>query len=133
MTPRSDGVLIVKGIVGRDIDAAQARTGAALAARNALAAISAEIGGSHNIKRCLRMTVYIAIDDGFEDLSLIADAASDALAEHFGERFQPPVRSAIGVRGLPSGAPVEIELTVAVRRGQFLRRFAKWAGGDGVS
>lgn len=114
MTPRQDGVLIVRGIVGRDVEIAEARNGAALAARNALAAISSQVGGSHNIERCLRMTVYIAIEDGFEQLSLIADAASDALAEHFGARFQPPVRSAIGVRGLPSGAPVEIELTAAV-------------------
>ena len=114
MTPRRDGTLIVRGIVGRDVNVAEAREGAALAARNALSAISAAAGGLDNVERCLRMTVYIATDDGFEDLSLIADAASEALAEHFGSRFLPPVRSAIGVRALPSGAPVEIELTAAV-------------------
>ena len=114
MTPRQDGRLLVRGLVGRDVGTAETRDGTALAARNALGAISAQIGGIQHIERCLRMTVYIAIVDGFEDLSLIADAASEALAEHFGARFQPPVRSAIGVRGLPSGAAVEIELTVAV-------------------
>lgn len=113
MTPRREGKLVVRGRVGGAAGIDDARSGAALAARNALSAITALVGGLDKIERCLKMTVYIAIEDDFEDLSTIADAASEELAKIFGTRFKPPVRSAIGVRGLPSGASVEIELTAS--------------------
>jgi enamine deaminase RidA (YjgF/YER057c/UK114 family) len=49
--------------------------------------------------------------EGFEELSAVADGASEVLRAEFGRL---PVRSAIGVRALPSGAPVEVELTAGV-------------------
>ena len=114
MTPRVNGKLQVRGLVGREVDVDAARAAAALAAGNALAAISALVGGVSHVQRCLRMTVYLAIEDGFEDLSLVADAATAVIAEHLGEAALP-VRTTIGVRGLPSdGHQVEIELTAAV-------------------
>jgi enamine deaminase RidA (YjgF/YER057c/UK114 family) len=111
MTPRRDGVLIVTGVVGRDLDIARARDAAGLAARNAIAAL----GGAAVISRCLRMTVYIACAPEFLELSAVADGASDALAECLGPEALP-ARSAIGVYALPAGAPVEVELTAALAR-----------------
>ncbi|MFC9552843.1 RidA family protein [Rhodococcus sp. NPDC056960] len=113
MTPRRDGVLTVAGVVGRDLDLPQAREAAGLAARNAMAAVAAAVGGTAAISRCLRMTVFVACTRDFRDLSAVADGASDVLVESLGQDALP-VRSAIGVYALPSGAPVEIELTVAV-------------------
>lgn len=106
MTPREDGRLVVTGLAGRDLDVAQARGAAALAARNAVAALSA--GHAGRIRRWLRMTVYVACADGFTDLSAVADGASEVLD---GLGLGRPARSAIGVRALPGGAPVEVELT----------------------
>jgi enamine deaminase RidA (YjgF/YER057c/UK114 family) len=60
------------------------------------------------------MSVYIACVDGFTDLSAVADGASEALEAHLGPVAGRPARSAIGVRALPGGAPVEIELTAVV-------------------
>ncbi len=107
MTPRVDGRLTVTGLVGRDVDVAEARRAAALAARNAVAACRGEPGG---IRRWVRMTVYVACADGFTELSAVADGASAALAE-LTPALGRPARSAIGVRALPGGAPVEVELT----------------------
>jgi enamine deaminase RidA (YjgF/YER057c/UK114 family) len=108
MTPRVDGVRTVTGLVGRDLDVAAASRAAALAARNAVAAVTG--GRPGRVRRWLRMTVYVACADGFTELSAVADGASSAL-EELTPGIGRPARSAIGVRALPGGAPVEVELT----------------------
>lgn len=113
MTPRVDGQLFVRGVVGHDLEVGEARAAAAVAARNALSAVAGAAGGLDQIERCLRLSVFVACADGFEQLSAVADGATAAIAEHVGSD-RLPARSAIGVRALPSGAPVEVELTAAV-------------------
>jgi enamine deaminase RidA (YjgF/YER057c/UK114 family) len=115
MTPRVDGVLVACGRVGSEIPPDHARALARRAAENALAAIAAAAGGIGNVVQCLRMTVYIAATEGFTDHSAVADGASEALGARLGERGAV-ARSAIGVAGLPGGAPVEVDLIAAVRR-----------------
>jgi enamine deaminase RidA (YjgF/YER057c/UK114 family) len=112
MTPRRYGDLVVAGIVGRDVDLPTAREAAGLAAGNALTAL-VEAVGLANIVRALKMTVFIAAVDGFAAHSAVADGASAVLRERLGERGVV-ARSAVGVRTLPSGAPVEVELVAAV-------------------
>lgn len=114
MTPRIDGVLPLQGVVGEDVPAEQARVLAARAAANALAAVADAVGGLDNVIRCLQMTVYIAAAVGFAGHSAIADGASEALRTQLREHGEV-ARSAVGVSSLPSGAPVEVSLTVAVR------------------
>jgi enamine deaminase RidA (YjgF/YER057c/UK114 family) len=114
MTPRVDGVLVARGSVGAEISAEQASELAGLAASNALSAIAAAVGGVHNVVRCLRLTVYIAAAAGFTGHSSVADGATIALRDRLGERGST-ARTAIGVAGLPGGAPIEVELTAAVR------------------
>ncbi|MFD1519091.1 RidA family protein [Pseudonocardia yunnanensis] len=116
MTPRRDGVLTVVGLVGEDVDVPAAAAAAGVAATNALVAVAEAAGGLHRIERCVRMTVYVACAEGFTALSAVADGASDVLAERLGEHALP-VRAAVGVRALPGGAPVEVELTAAVKAG----------------
>lgn len=113
MTPRIDGVLIERGIVGEGVTEADARHAAGVAALNALAAVAESLGGIHHIARCLRMVVYVACTPHFEHHSFVADGASEAIREYLGDHGLP-VRTAIGVQSLPGGAPVEVELTVAV-------------------
>jgi enamine deaminase RidA (YjgF/YER057c/UK114 family) len=114
MTPRVNGELIRRGIVGADVSAEHARELAGLAAGNALAAIADAVGGLENIERCVRLSVYIAAAPGFAAHTAIADGASERLHAVLGERGAA-ARSAIGVASLPSGAPLEVELTAAVR------------------
>jgi enamine deaminase RidA (YjgF/YER057c/UK114 family) len=113
MTPRRDGRLVVRGVVGRDVDVAAAREAAGLAAGNTLTAVAEALGGLDAVTRCVKMTVFIAAVDGFTEHAAVADGASAVLRERLGERGVV-ARSAIGVRTLPSGAPVEVELVAAV-------------------
>jgi enamine deaminase RidA (YjgF/YER057c/UK114 family) len=115
MTPRRYGELLVQGVVGRDLDVADAREAAALAADNAVTAL-VEAVGLAGIERAVKMTVFIAAVDGFTAHSTVADGASRVLRERLGERGAV-ARSAVGVATLPSGAPVEVELVAAVRPG----------------
>ena len=110
MTPRRDGALAYSGIVGATLSLEQAQAAAALAATNALSAAWAAAPGHPTSMTCLRMTVYVACAPGFTELSAVADGASAALEEKLGAAALP-ARSAIGVLALPSGAPVEVELT----------------------
>lgn len=113
MTPRVNGELTVHGTVGDDLSIAEATSAARLAAANALAAVAQAAGGLGRIVRCLRLTVYIASAPGFTAHSAVADGASAALADLLGDRGAA-ARTAIGVASLPSGAPVEVELTAAI-------------------
>lgn len=113
MTPRVGGELQVHGIVGADLSLDDARRAAAMAAGNALRAIASEADGLDGIAQCLRMTVFIACVTEFTEHSRVADGASDVLSALLGERGIG-VRSAVGVRCLPSGAPVEVELAAAL-------------------
>lgn len=113
MTPRRNGRLVVRGVVGADVDLAAARKAAALAAGNTLTAVTEAVGSLDVVARCLKLTVFIAAVDGFTEHAKVADGASAVLAERLGERGVV-ARSAIGVRTLPSGAPVEVELVAAV-------------------
>ncbi|MFC4003515.1 RidA family protein [Prauserella oleivorans] len=113
MTPRVAGTLQTRGLVGRDLSLAEAQQAAALAASNALRAVAEAAGGLDRIERCLRMTVFLACTEEFTAHSAVADGASAALRAWLGDRGAV-VRSAVGVRCLPSGAPVEVELTAAV-------------------
>lgn len=113
MTPRVNGELVNRGSVGRDLSVSDARDAAAVAASNAIAAVADAIGGLDRVQRCLRMTVYVSCGADFIEHSKVADGASEVLRDWLGERGAV-ARSAVGVASLPSGAPVEIELTVAV-------------------
>jgi enamine deaminase RidA (YjgF/YER057c/UK114 family) len=114
MTPRQGGRLVARGVVGLDLSVEEARKAAYIAATNALTAIAEAIGGVERIDRCLKLTVYIACAATFTRHSEVADGASDALQEWLGHR-SVPARAAIGVASLPSGAPVEVELTAVTR------------------
>lgn len=127
MTPRRDGRLVVTGLVGGEVDVAAARDAAGIAAENALAAVAALVGGLPEVERVVRLGVFVACVDGFTEASAVADGASEALVRHL-PGAGLPARTAVGVRALPAGAPVEVELVVAVRPG-YRRRIARWRGG----
>lgn len=113
MTPRVDGTLLCTGQVGAEVSLDQARDLAGYAVANALSALAEAVGGVDRITQCLRLTVYIATAPGFTAHSQVADGASVVLQERLGRRGAV-ARSAVGVASLPSGSPVEVELSVAL-------------------
>lgn len=59
----------------------------------------------------VKMVVFVAVEDQFTDLPAVANGASDVLSAVFDS---VPARSAVGVRTLPLGVPVEVELVLAL-------------------
>ena len=87
--------------------------GARVAALNALAAAADVAGGVNNIRRVVRVVVYVASTADFTAQPAVANGASELFGEIFGDAGRH-IRSAIGVASLPLGAPVKVELTVQV-------------------
>ena len=73
-----------------------------------------ETGLNNRIERILTMTVFVACVPDFVEQPVVADGASRVLQDIFGDAGRH-TRSAIGVAALPRGAPVEVEITAALR------------------
>ena len=112
--PRLEGVLRFHGKVGTDLDLDAACEAARLCGMQCVAALAHALGGTDRVLRALKLTGFVASATGFTQQPLVIDAASAVLVELLGPAGQH-ARSAIGVAELPHGAPVEVELVVALR------------------
>lgn len=109
MTPRAGGAMAATGALGAGLDVPDVRPLAALAARRAVDAgrRAAEAAGVR-LATAVSMTVYVAATPEFTQHSRVADGASEAVRALLGG--PAPARAAVGVSGLPSGAPVEVSV-----------------------
>lgn len=115
--PFVDGALPVTGRVGEGpglVAPARAAELAATCALNALAAVADLVGDLDAVVRVVRLVGYVASDPEFTGQPAVVNGASALLGEVFGSAGAH-ARSAVGVAALPLGAPVEVELVVAVR------------------
>jgi enamine deaminase RidA (YjgF/YER057c/UK114 family) len=110
----ADGTLRATGLLGRELTTPDGAACAEQCAWNALSVLRATLGSLDRIERVLTMTVFIACVPDFVEQPAVADGASQVLVRLFGDDGRHS-RSAIGVAALPRGAPVEVEVTVAVR------------------
>jgi len=113
MLPLINGKLARQGKVGEDLRIEEAGEDVRTAVINALSVLKADIGTLNNVKRCVKITGYIASSPNFTDQPLVLNAASDLLLEIFGEAGRH-ARVAVGVNVLPLNAPVEIEFIFEV-------------------
>ncbi|MFZ2100522.1 MAG: RidA family protein [Oricola sp.] len=111
--PLKDGAMIHKGLLGRDLTVDEGREAARLCAINVLAQARTALGDIEKIKRIVKITVFVASTPDFVEQHLVANGASDFLAEALGERGKH-ARSAVGTVSLPLNAPVEIEAIIEV-------------------
>lgn len=111
--PMRDGQLAFSGKLGRDLTAEQGMEAARLALLNALAIARQELGTLDRIKRVVKVVGYVASAEGFVQQPQVLNGASDLLVEIFGEAGRH-VRVAVGAAELPRGAPVEIEIILAI-------------------
>ena len=109
--PLRDGKLASTGLVGADLDVVAGQGTARQCAINILAQAKAALGSLDSVARIVKITVFVASAPGFTQQHLVANGASDLLAEVFGEAGQH-ARSAVGVASLPLDAPVEIEAII---------------------
>lgn len=112
--PHIDGRAVHPGIVGRDVDVAQAKLGAEQAALQALSALAAELGNLDRVARIVRVGVYVASTPEFTEHADVGNGATELLIRLFGEEGRP-ARVSMGVAALPLGASVEVELLVRLR------------------
>jgi len=106
--PLKNGKLTKTGKVGEHIRTDEAREDAKTAAMNALAILRGHIGSLDKVKRCVKITGFIASSSNFTDQPKVLNAASDFIFEIFGEAGRH-ARAAIGVNVLPLNSPLEIE------------------------
>ena len=106
--PLDAGKLISTGLLGRDLDTEAGKLAARQCAINVLAQLQAATGDLEKIARLLKITVFVASTPDFTEQHLVANGASDLLAEAMGERGKH-ARAAVGMASLPLNAPVEVE------------------------
>jgi len=111
--PMRGGSLLTSGVVGEAVDLEQARRCAEQAALNALAAAST-VCDLDEVERVVKLTGYVASGAGFISQPAVVDGASAVLLAAFAESGRH-ARAAVGVLALPLGAPVEVEIVLALR------------------
>lgn len=111
--PRVGDTVVVTGRAGADVTLAQARTAAKVCAMRALALLQRSAGSLDEIKRLLRMNLYVQCAADFTQQSEVADGASEVLFFVLGEAGAH-TRSSIGVYQLPKNATVELDLIAVV-------------------
>ena len=110
--PMRSGELVAVGKVGGSVTMEEAAACARQCALNALAAVRQEVPLSE-VRRVVRLVVYVASTPSFTGQPAVANGASELLGDAFGEAGRH-ARSAVGVAVLPLDAPVEVELVVEV-------------------
>ena len=111
--PMVNGEIILKGLLGQDVEIDPAYNAAKICTLNALSAIKGVIGDLDKIKQVVRVVGYVASVPTFTQQPAVVNGASELLLEIFGENGKH-ARSAVGMAVLPLNAAVEIELTVEV-------------------
>jgi len=105
---------VVEGRLGDTMNVVQGGNAAELAVLNVLAQIVHTAGVElDDIKRVLRLTVYVAATPEFTEHHLVANGASNLLAAVLGDKAKH-ARAAFGVTSLPLGAAIEIDAIVEV-------------------
>jgi enamine deaminase RidA (YjgF/YER057c/UK114 family) len=103
------------GRLGADLSVADGRAAARACALNLLAQTRDAIGSLDRVARVVKVLGFVACTDEFTEAPAVIDGASDLLGELFGDSGRH-ARSAIGVRALPHGFAVEIEMVLEVGR-----------------
>ena len=109
-----DRGLIAAGKAGAEVDIETATACARQCALNILAQLQDALGTLNRIVRVVKLTVFVASDPDFTQQPVVANGASQLIADVLGEAGIH-CRSAIGVAALPLDSPVEVEATVEVR------------------
>jgi enamine deaminase RidA (YjgF/YER057c/UK114 family) len=111
--PMEDGELLWSGKLGEDLDVPAGAQAARRCALQALSALRAKIGTLDQVRRIVRLGVFVASAPGFTDQPKVANGASDLLVDVFGDQGRHS-RTAVGVAELPLGAPVEVEVVAEI-------------------
>lgn len=105
--------LAFQGKVGSEVTIEEGQHAARLCVLNALAQIKACVGSLEQVTRIVRLEGYVHSASGFDQQPVVLNAASEILAEVFGEAGKH-TRVALGISEMPLKAPVQIALWAEV-------------------
>lgn len=111
--PMVNGALAATGKVGAEVTPEQAKELAQVCALNALAAIGT-LCNLDDVVQIVKVVGFVASAPGFTGQPGVINGASELFGALFGDAGKH-ARSAVGVAELPLGAPVEVEVIVALR------------------
>ncbi|NNM85971.1 MAG: RidA family protein [Phycisphaerales bacterium] len=112
--PSRDGKLQYLGAIPTVVSLEDAQAAARLAAINCVAILFEACRRDWaNLRRVLKLGVFVNCTAEFQQQSQVANGASDLLAEIFGEQGKH-ARAAVGVSSLPLGATVEVEMMAEI-------------------
>lgn len=100
---------LMRGRVGRDLDADGGKKGAHQVGLTMLATLLATLGSLDKVKRVIKVLGMVNCTSEFEKHPYVINGASELFAEIWGSEHGIGVRSAVGVGSLPDDVPVEIE------------------------
>jgi len=103
-----DGTLL-RGRVGRDLDAEAGKRAARQVGLTMLATILATLGTLDRVKRVIKVLGMVNCTADFEKHPFVINGASELFAELWGPDHGIGVRSAVCMGSLPDDIPVEIE------------------------
>jgi len=103
-----DGSLM-RGRVGRDLDADGGKQAARQVGLTMLATLIASLGSLDRVKRVVKVLGMVNCTSDFEKHPHVINGASELFAEVWGRELGIGVRSAVGMGSLPDDIPVEIE------------------------
>jgi len=101
------------GQLGAELSTADGKEAARGIAIDLLGALEAATGNLDSIRRIVKLLVLVNSTPTFNEQHLVANGASELLAEVFGDRGKH-TRSAFGAAQIPLGSCVEIELIAEV-------------------
>jgi enamine deaminase RidA (YjgF/YER057c/UK114 family) len=102
------------GKVGTDVTLEEGYTAARLTGLAMLASIKRAIGDLDRVTAWLRVFGMVNAGEGFDRFPLVINGCSDLILELYGSERGDHSRSAVGLAGLPFGAPVEIEAEIEI-------------------
>ena len=111
--PEAIAGALVRGKVGQDVSAEEAREAARLTGLFLLSALRAELGSLDRVTAVLKVFGMVNCAPGFSATPPVLDGCSDLLISVFGPEVGAHARSAVGVAELPFDICVEIEMVVA--------------------
>lgn len=112
-TPKVDGVIKYKGVVGKDLTVDEGYLAAQTCMLNCLAAAKSVLGSLDRLGRIIKVSGYVRSAPGFSDQPRVINGASDLLVDLLGENGKH-ARIALGVAELPAGSAVEVDLIAEI-------------------
>ena len=103
----------VRGKVGKDMSAEEAKKHARTVGISLLSVMKAELGSLDKVKRVVKVLGMVNAVPEFEDHPQVINGCSELFVEVFGDKGRH-ARSAVGMGSLPRGIPVEVEVIIEV-------------------